>query len=85
MASIPFKALSRYPLYLARSIEKDVSKAKASVSRLENQIKNEFSDLQKKLEDLRNDVNTETDEAKKRKKEEELEKLEEQAVALKIR
>lgn len=50
---------------------------------LENQIKNKFSDLQKNLEDLRNDVNTEADEAKKRIMEEELEKLEEQATTLK--
>ena len=50
---------------------------------LENQIKNEFSQLQKKLEDLKNEVQTETDNSKKQEKQSEIQKLEKELAEIK--
>ena len=42
---------------------------------IENEIKNNFSELQKKLEELKTEVQTETDDTKKQEKKEEIQKL----------
>ncbi len=49
----------------------------------EEQIKNNFSELQKKLEDLRNEVQTETDNSKKQEKGDEIQKLEKELSEMK--
>ena len=50
---------------------------------IETQIKNDFSELQKKLEDLKNEVQSKTDETKKQEKNEEIKRLEYEASELK--
>ena len=49
----------------------------------EEQIKNTFSELQKKLEDLKNEVQTETDDSKKQEKNNEIQKLEKELSEIK--
>ena len=49
----------------------------------EEQIKNNFSELQKKLEDLKNEVQTESDDSKKQEKNEEIQKLEKELSEMK--
>lgn len=49
----------------------------------EEQIKNNFSELQKKLEDLKNEVLTENDESKKQEKNEEIQRLEKELSEMK--
>lgn len=49
----------------------------------EEQIKNNFSELQKKLEELKNEVQTEGDESKKQEKDEEIKRLEKDASEMK--
>ena len=43
---------------------------------IETQIKNDFSELQKNLENLKSEVQSETDESKKQEKNNEIQKLE---------
>ena len=43
---------------------------------IENQIRTDFSELQKKLDDLKSEVQSETDDSKKQEKNEEIQKLE---------
>lgn len=52
---------------------------------IENQIKNDFVELQKKLVDLKAEIQNETDEAKKQEKSEEIKNLESEAEELKIK
>ncbi len=49
----------------------------------EEQIKNNFSELQKKLENLKNEVKTESDDSKKQEKNEEIQKLEKELSEIK--
>ena len=49
----------------------------------EEQIRNNFSELQKKLEELKNEVQTETDELKKQEKNDEIKRLEKEASEMK--
>jgi predicted RNase H-like nuclease (RuvC/YqgF family) len=49
----------------------------------EEQIKNDFSELQKRLEDLKNEVQTETDDSKKQEKNNEIQKLEKELSEMK--
>jgi uncharacterized protein YhaN len=50
---------------------------------LENQIKNDFSQLQKKLAGLKSEIQTETDETKKKEKQSEVQKLEKELAEIK--
>ena len=50
---------------------------------LENQIKNDFSELQKKLETLKSGIQSETDQTKKQEKETEIQKMEEDLANMK--
>ena len=50
---------------------------------MEKQIQNDFSQLQKKLENLKNEVQSVTDDAEKEKKNEEIQKLEKEAEEIK--
>jgi len=52
---------------------------------LENQIKNDFSELQKKLETLKSGIQSETDQTKKQEKETEIQKMEEDLANMKER
>ena len=45
------------------------SQDQAQRTELENQIKNDFSELQKKLETLKSEIQSETDQTKKQEKE----------------
>jgi flagellar motility protein MotE (MotC chaperone) len=49
----------------------------------EEQIRNNFSELQKKLEELKNEVQAETDELKKQEKTDEIKRLEKEASEMK--
>lgn len=49
---------------------------------IETQIQNDFSELQKKLENLKSEVQWETDDIKKQEKNEEIKKLEEEAIEI---
>ena len=49
----------------------------------EEQIKNSFYELQKKLEELRHEVQTETDDLKKQEKDDEIKRLAKEASELK--
>ena len=49
----------------------------------EEQIRNNFSELQKKLEELKNEVKTETDDLKKQEKDDEIKRLEKEASEMK--
>jgi predicted nuclease with TOPRIM domain len=49
----------------------------------EEKIKNSFSELQKKLEELRHEVQTETDDLKKQEKDDEIKRLAKEASELK--
>jgi DNA repair exonuclease SbcCD ATPase subunit len=49
----------------------------------EEQIKNNFSELQKKLADLKNEVQSESDDSKKQEKSEEIQKLEKELSEMK--
>ena len=50
---------------------------------LENQIKNDFSQLQKKLSGLKSEIQIETDETKKQEKQSEIQKLENELAEIK--
>ena len=52
------------------------SQAQTQRTELENQIKNDFSELQKKLGTLKSEIQIETDETKKQEKEAEIQKME---------
>jgi len=52
------------------------SQAQTQRTELENQIKNDFSELQKKLGTLKSEIQTETDQTKKQEKEVEIQKME---------
>ena len=59
------------------------SQAQTQRTELENQIKNDFSELQKKLETLKSEIQSETDQAKKQEKEAEIQKLEKELAEIK--
>lgn len=50
---------------------------------IETQIKNDFSELQKKLENLKNEIQTESDDSKKQEKNNEIQKLEKELSEMK--
>jgi predicted nuclease with TOPRIM domain len=50
----------------------------------EEQIRNNFSELQKKLEELKNEVQTETDELKKQEKNDEIKRLGKETSQMKV-
>ena len=52
---------------------------------IETQIKNDFAEMQKKLVDLKAEIQNETDEAKKQEKNEEIKNLESEAEELKTK
>jgi peptidoglycan hydrolase CwlO-like protein len=52
---------------------------------IETQIQNEFAEIQKTLENLKNEVQLESDEAKKQEKNEEINRLESEAAELKTK
>ena len=52
---------------------------------IEIQIQNDFAEIQKTLENLKNEVQLESDEAKKQEKNEEIKKLESEAAELKTK
>jgi cob(I)alamin adenosyltransferase len=52
---------------------------------IETQIQNDFAEIQKTLENLKNEVKLESDEAKKQEKNEEINRLESEAAELKTK
>ena len=52
---------------------------------IETQIKNDFAEIQKTLENLKNEVQLESDEVKKQEKNEEINRLEGEAAELKTK
>ncbi|MBQ5945043.1 hypothetical protein IJL65_01205 [bacterium] len=52
---------------------------------IENQIQNDFAELQKKLEDLKDEIQTESDESKKQEKQAEIDKMEQDLADMKIK
>ncbi|MBO7095091.1 hypothetical protein J6V86_02765 [bacterium] len=50
---------------------------------IETQIKNDFAEIQKKLDDLKNEVQTETDDKKKQEKTKEIQRLEKELAEIK--